>query len=374
MKKEYTISDSKFVFSKNELGYQEVIDEMPSAKEITIITYNISDKQDYLINCLKNTSDDCEINIITNIPTRWEYYYAGSYRERARQKINFYMSKLDPQKFGNNVEVLFNFSNHGKIIMTDKIVYIGSENFSEESEKNTEFGIISKDVNFIGYLKNVIFEDVKSDSATYYEYNYTSLLFEATMIISAIFNAKNCLYEEIYFLHDDIDGEWYYYNDTEVTLSPRTLDNVKNIIETSCKIASDIYDAIDNVTDSDEDITSQANDMYERLKDISNKIEELITFDNIYDLSIFTTENFIDSQLQTEYAMEAYEENLDHCIELASNTALGELSDLAQSAREDLDQLLTNIDEFKSLYSEFIEFFKKYHKKINPIIDNTTYI
>lgn len=374
MKKEYTISDSKFVFSKNELGYQEVIDEMPSAKEITIITYNISDKQDYLINCLKNTSDDCEINIITNIPTRWEYYYADSYRERARQKINFYMSKLDPQKFGNNVEVLFNFSNHGKIIMTDKIVYIGSENFSEESEKNTEFGIISKDVNFIGYLKNVIFEDVKSDSATYYEYNYTSLLFEATMIISAIFNAKNCLYEEIYFLHDDIDGEWYYYNDTEATLSPRTLDNVKNIIETSCKIASDIYDAIDNVTDSDEDITSQANDMYERLKDISNKIEELITFDNIYDLSIFTTENFIDSQLQTEYAMEAYEENLDHCIELASNTALGELSDLAQSAREDLDQLLTNIDEFKSLYSEFIEFFKKYHKKINPIIDNTTYI
>lgn len=374
MKKEYTISDSKFVFSKNELGYQEVIDEMPSAKEITIITYNISDKQDYLINCLKNTSDDCEINIITNIPTRWEYYYADSYRERARQKINFYMSKLDPQKFGNNVEVLFNFSNHGKIIMTDKIVYIGSENFSEESERNTEFGIISKDVNFIGYLKNVIFEDVKSDSATYYEYNYTSLLFEATMIISAIFNAKNCLYEEIYFLHDDIDGEWYYYNDTEATLSPRTLDNVKNIIETSCKIASDIYDAIDNVTDSDEDITSQANDMYERLNDISNKIEELITSDNIYDLSIFTTENFIDSQLQTEYAMEAYEENLDHCIELASNTALGELSDLAQSAREDLDQLLTNIDEFKSLYSEFIEFFKKYHKKINPIIDNTTYI
>ena len=374
MKKEYTISDSKFVFSKNELGYQEVIDEMPSAKEITIITYNISDKQDYLINCLKNTSDDCEINIITNIPTRWEYYYADSYRERARQKINFYMSKLDPQKFGNNVEVLFNFSNHGKIIMTDKIVYIGSENFSEESERNTEFGIISKDVNFIGYLKNVIFEDVKSDSATYYEYNYTSLLFEATMIISAIFNAKNCLYEEIYFLHDDIDGEWYYYNDTEATLSPRTLDNVKNIIETSCKIASDIYDAIDNVTDSDEDITSQANDIYERLKDISNKIEELITSDNIYDLSIFTTENFIDSQLQTEYAMEAYEENLDHCIELASSTALGELSDLAQSAREDLDQLLTNIDEFKSLYSEFIEFFKKYHKKINPIIDNTTYI
>lgn len=374
MKKEYTISDSKFVFSKNELGYQEVIDEMPSAKEITIITYNISDKQDYLINCLKNTSDDCEINIITNIPTRWEYYYADSYRERARQKINFYMSKLDPQKFGNNVEVLFNFSNHGKIIMTDKIVYIGSENFSEESERNTEFGIISKDVNFIGYLKNVIFEDVKSDSATYYEYNYTSLLFEATMIISAIFNAKNCLYEEIYFLHDDIDGEWYYYNDTEATLSPRTLDNVKNIIETSCKIASDIYDAIDNVTDSDEDITSQANDMYERLNDISNKIEELITSDNIYDLSIFTTENFIDSQLQTEYAMEAYEENLDHCIELASSTALGELSDLAQSAREDLDQLLTNIDEFKSLYSEFIEFFKKYHKKINPIIDNATYI
>lgn len=44
MKKEYITSNAKFVYSKNELGYQEVLDEFKAASEITIITYNISEK------------------------------------------------------------------------------------------------------------------------------------------------------------------------------------------------------------------------------------------------------------------------------------------------------------------------------------------
>ena len=44
MKKEFVTTNAKFVYSKNELGYQEVLDSFDSAKEITIITYNISEK------------------------------------------------------------------------------------------------------------------------------------------------------------------------------------------------------------------------------------------------------------------------------------------------------------------------------------------
>ncbi len=370
MKKEFITSNVKFVFSKNELGYQEVLDEMSDAKEITIITYNISDHHNHLINCLKHANDDCEINIITNIPSRWESYYNEQYRERARRKINLYMTKLNPEKFAQKVSVYFDFSNHGKIIMTDKIVYIGSENYSDESEQNTEFGFLSRDNNFIDYLKNEVFPEVKLNSAPYYEQDFTKLLFEATLIISALFNAKNRLHEEIYFPHEDIDGEWYY-NDTESTLSLKTLEDIKEITNTSCKIASDIYDAIDTVTDSDENKTDTANELYEQLLEISHKLEKLIFSDSVYQLAVFETNKYIDNLLQTKYAMEAYEDNLEDCIDKALDDALGELSILAHAAHEELDHIFELIDNFKSTYSELIEFFKRHHKKINQEIDNT---
>ena len=70
MKKEFSTSNARFVYSKNELGYQEVLDKFESANEITIITYNISEKQNSLISALKKASENCIINIVTNIPNR----------------------------------------------------------------------------------------------------------------------------------------------------------------------------------------------------------------------------------------------------------------------------------------------------------------
>lgn len=74
----------------------------------------------------------------------------------------------------------FDFSNHGKIIMTDKVVYIGSENYSEESEQNTEFGFISRAINFIDYLKNEVFSEVKQNSVPYYEHDFGGTFYTCT--------------------------------------------------------------------------------------------------------------------------------------------------------------------------------------------------
>ena len=148
VKKEFPTSNARFVYSKNELGYQEVLNKFESANEITIITFNISEKQNSLISALKKVGENCIINVITNIPNRWETYYGDSFRNRARQKISLYMSKLKPENIGINSTVFFDFSNHGKIIMTDTIVYVGSANYSEESANNTEFGFLSEDKEF----------------------------------------------------------------------------------------------------------------------------------------------------------------------------------------------------------------------------------
>ena len=372
MKKVFPASNARFVYSKNELGYQEVLDRFEAANEITIITFNISEKQNSLINALKKVGEKCIINVITNIPNRWKTYYGDSFRDRARQKINLYMSKLKPEDIGINSSVFFDFSNHGKIIMTDTIVYVGSANYSEESANNTEFGFISEDKEFIDFIRMEVLPDVQASAIPYYEYDYTALLLEANVALSAVFNIKNELYEEVYQLHDDVDDVWHYYVENEATLTLFILEKVTEIVDAACKVASDIYDAIDVITQGDEDETISANDSYEELLGISSRVEEISGFDTLIELAEFDTNNFVNEQLQEEYAMEAYEENLQSCIDSASEEAMCKVLDLTQAAKEDVDDLLAELQKFCDKYAAFIENLRiRKIKKISSSIDNT---
>lgn len=372
VKKEFITADAKFVYSKNELGYQEVLDNFEMASEITIITYNISEKKNALVSALKKAGEHCVVNIITNIPSRWETYYGDTFRDKARQKINLYLLKLKPESLGIKSTVFFDFSNHGKIIMTDCIVYIGSANYSEESANNTEFGFISRDKEFIDYINSEVLSDVQASAIPYYEYNYTALLIEASVALSAVYNIKNELYEEVYRLHDDVDGEWYYYVEHEATLTVSTLDKIAQIVNEACKVASDIYDAIDTITNGDEDETITANDVYEDLLDLCSRIEKVRSFDTLIELSEFDSEEYINHLLQEEYAMEAYEDNLENCIESASDEAMSVVWDLTQAAKEDIDELIEKVQNFCEIYSSFIENLRaRKVKKISPEIDNT---
>jgi phosphatidylserine/phosphatidylglycerophosphate/cardiolipin synthase-like enzyme len=230
MKREFETINSKFIFTKDEFGFQEVLSEMETAKQITIVTYNISEKQTDLLNCLRNASDTAEIKIITNIPKRWENYYGQNYRDIAQKKIAIYMTNLQPEDIGKNVSVFFNFNNHGKIIMTENVVYVGSSNFSEESKRNIEFGFIVRDPDFIQFLLSEIIPEVEKQSIPYFEYDFMSLLLEANMALSILFSLNNELYDQIYYLHDDIDGELFYYNNSEDSLSRDTLERIIQII------------------------------------------------------------------------------------------------------------------------------------------------
>lgn len=372
MKKEFLATSAKFVYSRNELGYQEVLDDFENASQITIVTYNISEKEHVLISALRKAGASCIVNLITNIPSRWEVYYGDTFRNKAKQKINLYLSKLSPDSFGINSKVFFDFSNHGKIIMTNRIVYVGSANYSEESSSNTEFGFISRDEGLIAYITSVVLSDVQTMAIPYYEYDYTALLLEANVVLSAIYNIKNELYEEVYKLHDDVDGKWYYYVECEASLEKGTLDKVVQIIDEACKVASDIYDAIDTITGSDERTTAKINGIYENLLTLSSRIKELREFDTLIELSEFDSEKYINQQLQNEYAMEAYEDNLENCIEHAMNDTANIILDLTQGAREDIDELLRFLQKFCEVYSTIIENLRvKEIKKVNPKIDNT---
>jgi len=145
------ISDNaELIFSEDECGYNEVINNFRKANIIKIVTFNISAENSRLLNEVGKLKDTTEVEVITNIPNRYATYYSDAARKRARKNIISYTEQLNPEKFDPMVSSYFNFSNHSKIILTEDIAYIGSANASDESDKNFESGVIIKDKMIIG--------------------------------------------------------------------------------------------------------------------------------------------------------------------------------------------------------------------------------
>lgn len=372
MRKEYSLENATFIYSKDELGYAPLLEEMKVAKEVTIITYNISERQHQLLDCLKATPDDCNISIITNIPNRWDTYYKDEYRKRAQQKIKVYMTKLSPEDLGKKAAVYFNFSNHGKIIMTDSSIYIGSANFSEESTHNIEFGIITRDAAFLAQMKQELIPEIKDKSIPYYEYDYSGLLFEANMLLAVLFYGYNELFDEVYITAGDWRGDRTYYNDTYDLLSQATLSKLDSIATDCISSAEEISEALSEIKGDDSKEYATLYQWLTQLRIIYAEMSSLATTDSIVELADFKSEEYIHYLLETDYAMEADEENLDGCISLASDRASSELLNLCETAQQDLEQLVKLSKSFHTTYGEIVSFFSNQEiQKISPEIDNT---
>ena len=133
------LANATFVSSEGSLCYEDVIDDFPNAKYIDIITFNISQSQNSLLEALKEAGTrNIPIRLVTNIPNRWHSYWGATARNRAKETIKIYQRKLKPESIGKLANIFFKFNNHGKIILTNNIVYWGSANFSDESARNYE--------------------------------------------------------------------------------------------------------------------------------------------------------------------------------------------------------------------------------------------
>jgi hypothetical protein len=63
---------------------------------------------------------------------------------------------------------------------------------------------------FIEFINSEVLPDIRKSAIPYYEYDYTALLLEANVALSAIFRIKNELYEEVHTFHDDFDGAPFF--------------------------------------------------------------------------------------------------------------------------------------------------------------------
>ncbi|MBU3196518.1 6-phosphogluconolactonase [Clostridium algidicarnis] len=373
MKKEFLMSDAKFIYSKNELGYKEVLEDFKTAEEIIIVTYNISEKQTQLIDALRGAAEETEISIFTNIPSRWDTYYGGfesQYRLNARKKINVYLAKLKPDGIGERVNVFFNFDNHGKIVMTNNVVYVGSSNYSEESGKNIEFGIISTDKDFITYLKDDIVNELKETAVKYYDYDYLPLILEVELNLSNLYRLREELFGQVYVSHERIESK-YYFNDTNEMLSQVTIDSIRELLKILKDNLSAIYDAADSIVD-DEYILDIMNEKYEVSIDLYTEFEEIAYDEFITELANFDSGTRANDILSEEYSAQAYDEYLEGYIQKSMDTVNEEFKELCWECKDSLDILIRVIDDQLANVRDAIEEFKSLeYRKICGEIDNT---
>lgn len=353
----HDINGAKFVMSKDELTYAEVIEDFPNAKRIYILTYNISKDKTALLKAVGNSQNDTEICIVSNIPNRWENYFGDNYARVAKKNISLYKRKLDPQNISEKAETYFCFANHAKIIMTDNIVYVGSSNFSEESANNFETGFISRDSGFIGYLEDVIFPWIIENSVPHDTDD--ELLFLNTAIRQSIGTFMN-LYEELhqvfYRIADHRGHETWYYNDTENLFNPKHIETVGEICTNYLTLLERI-NMVFNMPLVQEEKVVNLDDDISLTEDIVEQIKNLL-YDCLYELAHYDEEECINQYIDEHYA-EAYDENLDEYMEKGMQLATDSFYELAQSAHEYADELLECISELKTVSQNVLVRFEK---------------
>lgn len=155
----------KFVLSKDEFGFQEVVDWLLKAESVTVVTYNVSANDRALLDLLRDS--EAPVRLITMIPNRFENYTNNAARQRGARAIARYLDAVNPKGFGPLARVFFCFANHAKVILTDAVGYVGSANYSEESARNWEAGVIIRDRTTLAAVAAAV-DEIEADSVEYY--------------------------------------------------------------------------------------------------------------------------------------------------------------------------------------------------------------
>ncbi len=155
----------EIVFTHKECGYQEVLETFDDAFWIDVVTYNLSSHDGRLLKMLRDLPKHVDVRIITNLPNRFPRYHREHFRSKLKTMLANYRALLDPERFAAQTASFFNVSNHSKIVMTDKLAYIGSANFSSESADHYECGVLFKSQNVIERIRECIVDQIVEFSA-----------------------------------------------------------------------------------------------------------------------------------------------------------------------------------------------------------------
>ncbi len=365
---EKEFSHGKFVSSKDEFCYKEVLEDFKNAKKVGIITYNISKyENDNLLNMLRKLGDNVEIQLITNIPNRFEYYYNDRVRQNASSTIKTYLHKLEPEKFPESIQVYFNLNNHVKVVATENIAYWGSGNYSNESKKNFEAGTITYDKEFISYLFSSYFEQIKNDSIPYYDDEYNELRLTAIRLLNTLKVHKENFIDQLFNYNYNLNkfvfiGEATFYSEDdlyELIYIIEEWEKIRILIE---NIDYEYYDIEEEIEYLLNVVDSLSIPYLESISEFGGPFFEYVCldFEQIY------------NQKFNEYSMEAYDEYLEEYIEKATDEARDEISEYAERAENDIVHSLGELELFEDVLNDLIDNIEELSGKvISSSINNT---
>lgn len=366
-------NSGRFVSGQGELNYQPVLDNFPKAKIIRIITFNISknQRQDALLNALKKASA-ADVQFITNIPSRMKEYFntdAGrNMRNSARQNIQAYITKLNPDNYEGSFVPYFNPHNHAKLVGTENIVYIGSANYSNESAENIESGVLIEDKVFIQRLYTEFFDMVKDDSLSYYDESFSAF---RLFIMSLYAKFQHHYHKMLTDLYTDYERTKMMVADS-VMLDISDLDDLFRDLDELSGVpgaADDTYDEMN------EDYNSALEELKARFEEIDTDwLMETISEDGTlyclvdYDYDAVTTRIW-----EEDYSADAFSEELvDPYMEKVVQDAAEIYESLHDAFQEEADLFLEQIEKILSALQFALDFTEQWKAdKINPEIDNT---
>lgn len=366
------ISDGEVILGRESMNYQRVLDDFPKAKKVRILTYNIS-KQHYrneLMNALKKINVEADVKIISNIPSRMPTYFSTSAGESMkksyRNNFSAYLERLNPEKFQSNPEVLFNFTNHAKIIGTENILYVGSANYSDESIDNIESGTIITDKAAIEKIYDEFFSAVIKESTPYFDDEFNVFrLFVLSM---------KTKFEK-----------WLYWFDNHlVWQSPITkIRSIHDEFELDVDGLLELHSNIDELnsfvthlentySEDDEDYNRLIEKIVEAYETISISWMEAFTIidSKFYDFVAFDEEDYSIDLIQND--AEAYDENLDACVERAMSTTHEIYQEMRLEIEKDVIFLRDQIEKVVQFLDRVHERTLSYANKwIAQKVDNT---
>lgn len=378
----FPIKEGRFVAGKGEHNYQEVIDDFKNAEYIGIVTFNISPTTNGgLIKALKKACKaGVNATVVTNIPKRYPNYYGHQYAVSAKRVISDYIRILDSQSFDMRLSAFFDFNNHAKIIMTNNIAYVGSGNFSDESKKNYENGIISTDAAFIRHLWNDIIPDITIEAIPYYQYNIAEAV--AALKSATVFceKARKVIFDSSFAEWSDYDTNFetvvYYRSyDSDITASMLTeimeeFDEYEEALKSVGTVVDSFYvryeDDVPETVEYLEKVYESYRKDYDRMRDLLQTL-----FDDIEQLAYYSWDDEVSRIVNEDYGMESFDENLDHYMQLAMDEADSDYSSLIDDAEPTIKEILESLDSMQKFYKEMHDSLYGLLKLNLSEIDNT---
>lgn len=347
--------DAEIIFAKGECSYNEVMNDFENANIIKIVTFNISSENTDLLDKISRlSSDQKEIDLITNIPNRYATYFSSYARRRAKKNIDSYIEQLNPENFESSVSSYFNFDNHSKIILTENIAYIGSANASDESINNYECGTIIRSKSAIKQIIEQIIPILKEDSEEYYGDSYSRITILLMNLLNKLTNYKEQFHMSFYSIWDHRGNSQEYYDNWNSDISPITIENIENCIYEY----QEIIEELGNLEEFE--FKSLDSQFIDSLIDI--------IYDYLHDFSKFDVSDRANYYISQN--PEAYDENLNDCAEDSFQRASDEKSDMANSIEDEVIKFEMGIGNIIDNMQQIFKLLCTY-KRINEEIDNT---